>query len=62
MDVLTGADAILWSQPKHAPFVPSPLLTDGFLCVISGNDMDAGWGACPRQGVREMASRLSAVS
>jgi len=35
---LTGTDAIAWSHNKGAPYVPSPLLADDFLYVISGND------------------------
>ncbi len=35
---LSGTDAILWSHAKNTPYVPSPLLTDNFLYVISGND------------------------
>jgi outer membrane protein assembly factor BamB len=35
---LTGTDAVLWSHSKNTPYVPSPLLTDNFLYVISGND------------------------
>ncbi len=35
---LTGTDAITWTHNKSTPYVPSPLLTDNFLYVISGND------------------------
>jgi outer membrane protein assembly factor BamB len=35
---LTGTDAIIWSHAKNTPYVPSPLLTDNFLYLISGND------------------------
>ena len=35
---LTGTDAIAWSRNKSTPYVPSPLLTDNFLYLISGND------------------------
>jgi outer membrane protein assembly factor BamB len=35
---LTGTDAIVWSRNKATPYVPSPLLTDNFLYLISGND------------------------
>ncbi|MGA2174347.1 MAG: PQQ-binding-like beta-propeller repeat protein [Verrucomicrobiota bacterium] len=35
---LTGTDALVWSHGKNTPYVPSPLLTDNFLYVISGND------------------------
>jgi outer membrane protein assembly factor BamB len=35
---LSGSDAIAWSHPKNTPYVPSPLLTDNFLYVISGTD------------------------
>ena len=35
---LTGTDAILWSRNKSTPYVPSPLLTDNFLFLISGTD------------------------
>jgi len=46
---LTGTDAVLWNHAKNTPYVPSPLLTDKFLYVISGNDaivscFDAGSG------------------
>jgi outer membrane protein assembly factor BamB len=46
---LTGTDALVWSHGKNTPYVPSPLLTDNFLYVISGNDaivscFDAGSG------------------
>ena len=32
---LTGSDAIIWSHPKSTPYVPSPLLTDNLLYLIS---------------------------
>jgi outer membrane protein assembly factor BamB len=35
---LTGTEAILWSRNKSTPYVPSPLLTDNWLYLISGND------------------------
>ena len=35
---LTGTDAVLWSHDKNTPYVPSPLLVDNFLYVVSGND------------------------
>jgi len=35
---LTGTDAIVWSRNKSTPYVPSPLLVDDFLYLISGND------------------------
>jgi len=35
---LTGTDAILWSHSKDTPYVPSPLLVDNLLYVVSGND------------------------
>lgn len=35
---LTGTDAIAWSRTKSTPYVPSPLLVDQYLYVISGND------------------------
>ena len=35
---LTGTDAIIWSHSRDTPYVPSPLLADNFLYVISGND------------------------
>jgi outer membrane protein assembly factor BamB len=35
---LTGTDAIAWSHNKSTPYVPSPLLTDNYLYIISGND------------------------
>jgi outer membrane protein assembly factor BamB len=46
---LTDTDAIVWSHSRNTPYVPSPLLTDNFLYVISGNDaivscFDAGSG------------------
>jgi outer membrane protein assembly factor BamB len=35
---LTGTDAIAWSRNKSTPYVPSPLLTDDYLYLMSGND------------------------
>jgi outer membrane protein assembly factor BamB len=35
---LTGTDAIIWSRNKSTPYVPSPLLADNYLYLISGND------------------------
>lgn len=35
---LTGTDAILWSRNKNTPYVPSPLLVDDYLYLVSGND------------------------
>lgn len=35
---LTGTDAIIWSHAKNTPYVPSPLLIDHFLYLVSGND------------------------
>src|SRR5262245_17470757 len=35
---LTGTDAIAWSRNKSTPYVPSPLLTDNYLYLISGNN------------------------
>lgn len=35
---LTGTNAILWSHNKNTPYVPSPLLVDNLLYVLSGND------------------------
>lgn len=35
---LTGTDAIIWSRNKSTPYVPSPLLADNFLYLLSGND------------------------
>jgi outer membrane protein assembly factor BamB len=35
---LTGTDAILWSRDKNTPYVPSPLLVDNFLYVVTGNN------------------------
>ena len=32
---LTGTDAIAWSRNKSTPYVPSPLLTDDYLYLIS---------------------------
>lgn len=35
---LTGTDAIAWSRNKSTPYVPSPLLADNYLYLITGND------------------------
>jgi outer membrane protein assembly factor BamB len=35
---LTGTDAIRWSHNKSTPYVPSPLLVDGLLYIVSGNN------------------------
>jgi outer membrane protein assembly factor BamB len=35
---LTGTDAIIWSRNKSTPYVPSPLLADNYLYLLSGND------------------------
>jgi outer membrane protein assembly factor BamB len=35
---LTGTDAIIWNHSRNTPYVPSPLLIDNFLYLISGND------------------------
>ena len=35
---LTGTEAIRWSKSKSTPYVPSPLLTDGSIYVVSGNN------------------------
>ena len=35
---LTGTDSILWSHNKNTPYVPSPLLLENLLYVVSGND------------------------
>ena len=35
---LTGTDTIAWSHNKSTPYVPSPLLTDDYLYLISGNE------------------------
>lgn len=35
---LTGTDAIAWSHNKATPYVPSPLLAEDYLYVVSGND------------------------
>ena len=35
---LTGTDAIVWSHNKSTPYVPSPLLVDNLLYLVSGND------------------------
>jgi len=35
---LTGTDAIVWSHNKNTPYVPSPLLTDHLLYLISNLD------------------------
>ena len=34
---LTGTDAIVWSHKGGTPYVPSPLLTDNLLYILSGN-------------------------
>jgi outer membrane protein assembly factor BamB len=34
---LSGSDAIVWQVDKDTPYVPSPLLHDGRIYVISGN-------------------------
>jgi outer membrane protein assembly factor BamB len=35
---LTGSDAIRWGRSKYTPYVPSPLLVNGQLYLISGNN------------------------
>ena len=35
---LTGTDAIVWSHNKNTPYVPSPLLDDNLLYILSGTD------------------------
>jgi outer membrane protein assembly factor BamB len=35
---LTGTDALAWSHNKSTPYIPSPLLTDNYLYLISGNE------------------------
>jgi outer membrane protein assembly factor BamB len=35
---LTATDAVRWSYLKNTPYVPSPLLTDDLVYVVSGND------------------------
>jgi outer membrane protein assembly factor BamB len=35
---LTDTDAIAWSHNKGTPYVPSPLLAENYLYVLSGND------------------------
>jgi outer membrane protein assembly factor BamB len=35
---LTGTDAIAWSHNKSTPYIPSPLLTDNYLYLVSGNE------------------------
>jgi outer membrane protein assembly factor BamB len=35
---LTGTDAIVWNHNKSTPYVPSPLLSDDYLYVVSGNE------------------------
>ncbi len=35
---LTGTDAIRWSYNKNTPYVPSPLLVDGLLYLVTGNN------------------------
>lgn len=47
---LEGTDAIRWSRSKNTPYVPSPLLTDGFVYTITANNpvltcLDAGTGS-----------------
>jgi outer membrane protein assembly factor BamB len=35
---LTDTDAIKWSRKKNTPYVPSPLLVDDYLYLVSGNN------------------------
>jgi outer membrane protein assembly factor BamB len=35
---LTGSDAIRWSHDKSTPYVPSPLLVDGLIYIVAGNN------------------------
>jgi len=35
---LTGTDAIRWSYNKNTPYVPSPLLVDDLLYLVTGNN------------------------
>jgi outer membrane protein assembly factor BamB len=35
---LTGTEAIRWSYNRNTPYVPSPLLADGSLYFVKGND------------------------
>lgn len=35
---LAGTEAVRWSHHKSTPYVPSPLLTDGALYIVSGNN------------------------
>jgi outer membrane protein assembly factor BamB len=35
---LTGTDAIVWSQDRQTPYVPSPLLHGGLIYLFSGNN------------------------
>jgi len=35
---LTDTDAIVWNRNKSTPYIPSPLLTDNYLYLISGNE------------------------
>jgi outer membrane protein assembly factor BamB len=35
---LTGTDAIAWSHNKSTPYIPSPLLTENYLYLVSGNE------------------------
>jgi outer membrane protein assembly factor BamB len=35
---LTGTDAIRWSRGKNTPYVPSPLLHEGLLYLVTGNN------------------------
>jgi outer membrane protein assembly factor BamB len=34
---ITGTDSIVWSQDRHTPYVPTPLLLDGSLYFLSRN-------------------------
>ena len=61
---LTGTDAIVWSHNKGTPYVPSPLLADNYLYLISGNDnlvscLDAKTGEAYFQ--RERLESLRAI-
>jgi outer membrane protein assembly factor BamB len=54
---LTGTDAIRWTHNKATPYVPSPLLVDGMIYVVSGNNgvlscIDAKTGNANFEGER----------
>lgn len=54
---LTGGDAIRWSRGKNTPYVPSPLLHEGLLYLVTGNNpvltcLQANTGAPSFEGQR----------